>query len=231
MSDNKDEGEILMLQGYPFYMKQPKEKMDQLFSKYEAILKKSLGKDVVAVYSMGSGAIPGMVGSPMLDILLAMKNYPITESQMAKLKELNLGLIGDGKSPHDPNDTWFQNLDFPTSDNFDEFKLNGQFPPDGHLGRLSVHVVHYQNPWIEKALCFVEYLTKNQKAFDKYRIVKVEGAKLQSDIAEKEAVESDNSGISPFRKYKMHKSAVVAELMEESRKWKEEGNFKMPKIL
>ena len=52
-------------------------------------------------------------------------------------------------------------------------------------GRLSVHVVHYQNPWIEKALCFVEYLTKNQKAFDKYRIVKVEGAKLQSDIAEK----------------------------------------------
>ena len=66
-------------------MKQPKEKMDQLFSKYEAILKKSLGEDVVAVYSMGSGAIPGMVGSPMLDILLAMKKYPITESQMAKV--------------------------------------------------------------------------------------------------------------------------------------------------
>ena len=82
MCDNNGEGEILMLQGYPFYMKQPKEKMDRLFSKYENILRKSLGDDVVAVYSMGSGAIPGMVGSPMLDILLALKNSPPTEAQV-----------------------------------------------------------------------------------------------------------------------------------------------------
>ena len=134
MCDNSGDGEILMLQGYPFYMKQPKEKMDRLFSKYETLLKKYLGDDVVAIYNMGSGAIPGMVGSPMVDILLVMKNYPPTEAQISKMKELNIGLMGDGKSPHDPNDTWFQNLDLPTQDDFDEFKLNGECPPDGHLG-------------------------------------------------------------------------------------------------
>jgi len=37
--------------------------------------------------------------------------------------------------------------------------------------------------------------------------------------------------VSPFKKYKMHKAAVVSELMEESKKWREEGNFKLPEIL
>ena len=93
MSDNHDEGEILMLQGKsglcPFYMKQPKERMDRLFSKYENLLRKSLGDDVVAVYAMGSGAIPGMAGSPMVDILLAMKNSPPTDAQVKSNCKLN----------------------------------------------------------------------------------------------------------------------------------------------
>ena len=62
--------------------KQPKERMDRLFSKYENLLRKSLGDDIVAVYAMGSGAIPGMAGSPMVDILLAMKNSPPTDAQV-----------------------------------------------------------------------------------------------------------------------------------------------------
>ena len=84
---DSNQGEIIMLEGYPFYMKQPTDKMNNLLTKYESILRQSLGDDVVAVYSMGSGAIPGMVGSPMADILLAMKNAPPTEEQFAKLKE------------------------------------------------------------------------------------------------------------------------------------------------
>lgn len=226
---DSNEGEIIMLEGsnspYPFYMKQPTEKMKILFTKYESILRQALGDDFVAAYSMGSGAIPGMVGSPMTDILLTMKNAPPTEDQLAKLKEINIGLIGDGNSPHDPGDTWFQNLDFPIQDNFDDYKINGEFPGDGHLGRLVVHFVHYKNPWIKGALCFVEYLTQNQEAFAKYRDVKVEGAKILSSGGKK-----DDDGKSPFFKYKMHKSAVVKELMEESNKWGEEGNFKLPQV-
>merc|ERR1712223_1077691 len=79
----KDDGEILMLEGssgfYPFYMKQPTERMNRLFKKYETLLRKQLGNEVVGVYPMGSGAIPGMIGSPMIDILLVMKNSPPTE--------------------------------------------------------------------------------------------------------------------------------------------------------
>jgi len=243
MADNSDEGEILMLQGKsglcPFYMKQPKERMDRLFSKYENLLRKGLGDDVVAVFAMGSGAIPGMAGSPMVDILLAMKNSPPTEAQMAKLKELNLGLIGDILgSPHDPNDTWFQNLDFPTGDNFDEFKVDGKFPPDGYLGRLSVHSMHYQNPFIGNTLCFVEYLSQNKEAFNKYQDVKIEGARMQSANLEKKeenaSTESSDAGPkkpSPFFQYKMHKHGVVKELVEECKKWREAGNFKPPAIL
>ena len=228
--ETNDEGEVLMLQGYPFYMKQPKEKMDRVYEKYENLLRKNLGDKIVEVYPMGSGAIPGMVGSPMTDILLVMKNYPPTEDQIWKLKQLNIVFMGDGRSPHDPNDTWFHNLDFPPQENFDEFKVNGKFPPEGHLGRLSVHFVHYKSTWMERALCFVEYLSKNKEAFDKYRDVKIQGARIQSE--NKETKEENKYGLpSSFLQYKMHKQAVVHELMDETKKWREAGNFKLPKAL
>merc|ERR1712025_508116 len=135
-----DEGEIMMIQAtsglYPFYKTQPTEKMTRLFKKYELLLRKQLGDEVVGVYPMGSGAITGMIGSPMIDILLVMKNSPPTEKQMEKLNELNIGLIGDGNSPHDKYDAWFQNLAFLPHENFDVFKLDGKHPPNGHLGRL-----------------------------------------------------------------------------------------------
>ena len=224
-----DEGEILLLAGYPFYMKQPTERMSKLFDKYETILRQVLGSEVVGVYSMGSGAIPGMVGSPMIDILLAMRNAPPTEVQLSKLKEIGVGLIGDGKSPHDPSDTWFQNLDFPTEGNFEEFKVNGAHPPDGYLGRLIVHFCPYQSQFVHNSLCYVEYLKQNQDAFNRYRDVKIEGARMQCDGNE---IKADQSGMSAFRKYKMHKTKVVKELIEESKTWGEkEENFNLPREL
>ena len=234
MGDNnkekQDDGEVLMLQAskglYPFYMKQPTEKMNRLFKKYEALLMKQLGDDVVGVYPMGSGAIPGMVGSPMIDILLVMKNSPPTEEQLEKLKELNIGLIGDGNSPHDKDDTWFQNLAFPTQDNFDEYKVNGEHPPDGYLGRLVMHFSPYHSEWVRTVLCFVQYLSQDEGAFKRYRDVKVEEAEIQSKA------EKDESGKSTaFFKYKMHKNDVAKQLLDESKEWMEAGNFKLPQEL
>ena len=63
--------------------------MDLLFSKYESLLRKTLGDDVVAAYSMGSAAIPGMVGSPMIDILLCLKNAPPTGAQVRGICKSN----------------------------------------------------------------------------------------------------------------------------------------------
>ena len=230
INDKQDDGEVLMLQAskglYPFYMKQPTEKMNRLFKKYEALLKKQLGDEVVGVYPMGSGAIPGMVGSPMIDILLVMKNSPPTEEQLEKLKELNIGLIGDGNSPHDKDDTWFQNLAFPTQDNFDEYKVNGEHPPDGYLGRLVMHFSPYHSEWVRTVLCFVQYLSQDEGAFKRYRDVKVEGAEIQSKA------EKDESGKSTaFFKYKMHKNDVAKQLLDESKEWMEAGNFKLPQEL
>ena len=210
---------------YPFYMKQPTEQMNRLFKKYEVLLKKQLKDEVVGVYPMGSGAIPGMIGSPMIDILLVMKNSPPTEEQIEKLKELNIGLIGDGNSPHDKDDTWFQNLAFPPQDNFDEFKVNGQHPPDGYLGRLVIHFSPYHSEWVRTVLCFVQYLTENEDAFKRYRDVKAEGAKIQSEAAK------DESGKSAFFQYKMHKNDVAKQLLDESKKWMEDGHFKLPQEL
>ena len=226
---NIDEGEVLMLQGFPFHMKQPKERMDRVFEKYETVLRKALGDQIVAVCQMGSGAIPGMVGSPMTDILLAMKNYPPTKDQIDQLKQLNIVFMGDGSSPHDPNDTWFHNVDFPSQEDFEEFMINGKFPPGGHLGRLLIHFVHFQNPWIESALCFVEYLSQNKEAFSRYRDVKIEGATLQTGPMETK--EDNTYGLpSSFLNYKLHKVAVVKELTEESKIWREAGNFKLPQV-
>jgi len=45
-------------------------------------------------------------------------------------------------------------------------------------------------------------MKQNEEAFAKYRDIKVEGAMIQSSGKTKE---EDESGISPFRKYKMQK--------------------------
>ena len=43
---------------------------------------------------------------------------------------------------------------------------------------------------------------------------------------------ADQSGMSAFRKYKMHKTKVVMDLIEESKTWGEkEGNFNFPREL
>ena len=101
-----DEDEVIMLQKsemssssetvqYPFYMKQPTEKMERLFLKYKEILEKTLGESIVSINPMGSGAIPRMPGTHMIDIIVAIKNYPPAAEQLEALKSLNI--ISQGK--------------------------------------------------------------------------------------------------------------------------------------
>ena len=60
--------------------------MEDLFDKYKYVLKQALKEDAVGIYMVGSGAIPGMPGGPMIDIAVAAKNYPPTPEQMQKMK-------------------------------------------------------------------------------------------------------------------------------------------------
>jgi GrpB-like predicted nucleotidyltransferase (UPF0157 family) len=188
-----DEDEVIMLRmsemssssetvQYPFYMKQPTEKMERLFLKYKEILEETLGESVVSINQMGSGAIPGMPGTHVIDIIVAMKNYPPTGEQLETLKTINIGLAGNGtgKSPHDPNDTWMMAEDFPPQGDFEEFKVDGKFPPEGILGGMVMHLVHYTNPFLIRNLAYVEYLKANEDAFRRYKDVKVQGARLSA---------------------------------------------------
>merc|ERR1712002_273457 len=205
---------------YPFYTKQPTEKMFRLFNKYKEIFLKRLGESLVSVKQMGSGAIPGMAGSAMIDILMVVKNYPLTAEQMKTLQDLNMSLMFRGKGPQGPDDTWMRSFDFPPDGDFAEFKVDGSFPPEGHLGRITVHIVHYSCPWVVKYLAYVEYLKANEDAFRRYRDVKIQKAKMGAD--------QNVQGGSTFHKYKHHKSAVVLELMDEALAWKEKNGIKFP---
>jgi len=228
-----DEDEVIMLQmsgwgtsteavQHPFYMKQPTEKMERLFLKYKEVLEKTLGESIVSINQMGSGAIPGMPGMRMIDIIVAIKNYPPTGEQMEALKSLNIGLAGNGtgKSPHDPNDTWMMSQDFPPQGDFEEFKVDGKYPPPGNLGGMVMHLVQYTNPFLIRALAFVEYLKANADAFRRYKDVKVQGARLSSSRNADDA--------NTFIKYKMGKTAIVKELQGEALVWKEQNGIQFP---
>ena len=61
------------------------------------------------------------------------------------------------------------------------------------------------------------------------RDVKIQGAKLQT--GDMETKEDNDYGLpSSFLNYKLHKAAVVKELMEESKIWGEAGNFILPQV-
>ena len=133
---------------YPFYTKQPTEKMIRLFDMYKKIFEEKFGDALFSVNQMGSGAIKGMVGSPLIDMIVAIKNYPPTAEQLEVMKELNIVFMKGGKAPHAPDDTWMCSIDFPPGEDFDEYKIDGKFPPEGHLGRIVVHLIKHTNPFV-----------------------------------------------------------------------------------
>ena len=67
-----------------------------------------------------------------------------------------------GKSPHAEEDTWMISHDFPPGVDMEEFKVNGGYPSDGHLGMVCLHLVQTSNPFVPKALAFVEYLKSDK---------------------------------------------------------------------
>lgn len=208
---------------YPFYLRQPTEKMNRLFHKYKEIFKNALGDSLVSVNQMGSGAIPGMPGNLAIDVVVAIKNYPPTEEQLQALHLVNIEKNGDGKSPHAADDTWMHNFDFPPGGDFEEFKVDGKFPHAGHVGTIVVHLLHYTNPFVVKALAYVEYLKANKDAFKRYRDVKIQGARMSAN--------GSNNDENAFIKYKKHKFLIVKELMDEALTWKETNGIKFPEEL
>merc|ERR1711962_1554146 len=232
MEDSKEKGnteDVIWMEAkslgsptpHPFYLTQPTEKVNQIFTKYKKLFEETLGDGLFSVIKIGSGAIPGMVGTPAIDIIIILKEYPPTAAQMGAMKRLNITpnqLLP--KSPHAQEDTWMRSTDFPPGNHFDEFKVDGKFPLPGHLGGIVVHMVHRSNPWVIQAQAFVEYLKVNEDAFRRYKDAKLEGVRLG------EGGNPDTPGGDAFIKYKIHKAAFVKELMNEAMLWKEKNGVK-----
>mmetsp|Transcript_10334 Transcript_10334/g.22500 ORF Transcript_10334/g.22500 Transcript_10334/m.22500 type:complete len:206 (-) Transcript_10334:54-671(-) len=155
--------DILWLGDYPFYTIQPTAEMDDAFERNSARVQAALGADqVVSISRIGSSAVVGMPGTPVVDMVAVCKAWPPTAAQVHALSDM--GFDDHGLAPHAGEDRWFYGGD------------EGAAP--GTLGRSVVHVVREGNPWVAEAEAFVAYLSAVPEAFSAYRMVKLEGARL-----------------------------------------------------
>eukprot|EP00966_Prymnesium_polylepis_P070099 1629786-Prymnesium_polylepis.1 len=93
-----------MLGDYPFYSQQPTAMMDEVFAENEARVRACLG-DTVTVHRIGSSAIRGMPGTPVIDMLAAVPIWPPSKEQLGSLAAE--GFESKGMASHAPDDMWF----------------------------------------------------------------------------------------------------------------------------
>ena len=205
-----DEGEIIMLGAYPFYTKQPTAAMEAVFARNEEKIRQALGDGslqgrLLAIHRIGSSAIKGMPGTPVVDMLAVTREWPPDEAQLAALAAA--GFEAKGRADHAADDLWF-------------FGGDG---PSGTLGRSVLHVVKEGNPWAKESLDFVFYLShpKHRDAFDAYAAVKLEGARLAVDGQEGQKLSE----------YKRRKHAVCMEVMEKAKQFAAAGGGGVPAVL
>ncbi|XP_066920991.1 uncharacterized protein [Clytia hemisphaerica] len=151
-----EQNEFVMIDSIPFYFTQPKEILHKLQAEFTELLKGVLGDDLLAIHPVGSGAIPDMPGTPVIDLAMFMKNFPPTEEQKTKLKEVGIEVLFD-PAPHSDQDVFFMSTN----------------------KECGIHFLKYDNEWVKGALAFVQYLTQNEAPFNKYRQTKLQGAAMQ----------------------------------------------------
>ncbi len=78
---------MIMLGDYPFYIVQPTEEMDKVFEANAEMVRKALGDSLTSIRRVGSSAIKGMPGTPVVDLCACVKEFPLSEGQLAALAE------------------------------------------------------------------------------------------------------------------------------------------------
>lgn len=139
---------------------------------------------------VGSSAIKGMPGSPIVDLAIVIATLPPAAPILTALE--SIGYDYRGAAPHDRNDHW---------------AMGGE-GPKGHLGRVVLHITPSGSDFVDHAVAFVDYCNQNKQAFDSYAEVKLKGARLAMESAENR-----------HRTYKMTKHKVVSRLLAEAKEW------------
>jgi GrpB-like predicted nucleotidyltransferase (UPF0157 family) len=196
--DDGAEAEVLMLGAYPFYTTQPTAAMDDVYARNEEKVRQALGDGslqgrLLAIHRIGSSAINGLPGTPVVDMLAVTREWPPDAAQLAALQAA--GFEAKGLADHAEDDMWF-------------FGGDG---PSGTLGRCVLHVVREGNAFVKHSLDFVCYVShpKHRDAFDAYAAVKLEGARLALDGEEGQKLSE----------YKRRKHAVCMEVMTKANAW------------
>jgi len=192
---NKIVGDIVMLGVYPFYIKQaPVDQLLDSFDRNSERIYRVLGEECLEIFHMGSTAIKGMPGTPIVDLMAVCRSPNEPNQSQKKLLE-NEGFAYQGEAPHTNGDFWFFGGD-PTSQ-------------PGTMGRAVLHVVAQGNPFIDESKAFVDYCNAIPSAFDRYSTVKLEGAKLAINGEEGQKLSE----------YKVFKSNTVNVIMKEASIW------------
>eukprot|EP01060_Flectonema_neradi_P030756 TRINITY_DN4531_c0_g1_i2.p1 TRINITY_DN4531_c0_g1~~TRINITY_DN4531_c0_g1_i2.p1 ORF type:complete len:213 (+),score=43.46 TRINITY_DN4531_c0_g1_i2:54-641(+) len=185
-------GETIYLAGYPFMTAGPDPAcVKAIFEEGTNKFKACIGDRLARSSRMGSSAIPGMPGTPVTDILIELKEWPIPEVELKKLQEAGFEFKGC-PSPHYEQDQWF---------------FGGEGKP-GHLGRVVIHVVPENCDFAKEMRAFVEYVTNTPCAFEAYSKVKLQGAK---------ELEGESDG--RLLEYKKFKHDVVMRIKSECTEW------------
>jgi GrpB-like predicted nucleotidyltransferase (UPF0157 family) len=187
--------DIVMLGVYPFHVKQaPFNQLLDSFDRYSECIYRALGEECLEIFHMGSTAIKGMPGTPIVDIIAVCRS-PNEPNQSQKKRLENEGFAYQGEAPHTNGDFWFFGGD-PTSQ-------------PGTIGRAVLHVIAQGNPFIDENKAFVDYCNTIPSAFDRYAKVKLDGVKLAINGEEGQKLSE----------YKVFKSNTVLEIMKEANKW------------
>jgi len=187
----------------PFYSVQPTAEIAAVYEKESARIVEALGEALRAgPMHMGSSAIRGMPGSPIVDVVVAVDQLPPPPEAIAALELA--GYAYRGPAPHDSEDHWAMGGD----------------GAKGHLGRVVLHITIPDSRFLRGARAFVDYCNSadGKEAFDAYAAVKIEGAALAGE----QSAPGKGQGKDPRHiTYKMHKGRVVQQVLAEAKAWQQ----------
>ena len=121
-----------------------------IFKGESRLLKGAMGRNCMAIWHIGSTAVPGMMAKPVIDILVAVKDLEQVDACSEKMEELGYEALGENGIPGR------------------RFFRKGGVQPTHH-----VHVYENTNQAeIQRHLAVVEYLAANEKRREEYSELK-----------------------------------------------------------
>eukprot|EP00548_Thalassiothrix_antarctica_P000712 CAMPEP_0194142634 /NCGR_PEP_ID=MMETSP0152-20130528/11861_1 /TAXON_ID=1049557 /ORGANISM="Thalassiothrix antarctica, Strain L6-D1" /LENGTH=207 /DNA_ID=CAMNT_0038841659 /DNA_START=180 /DNA_END=803 /DNA_ORIENTATION=+ len=192
-STDENEGGVIMLSGYPFYLRGADPKaLAEVADKNRVLLESIFSSQMKSFNRMGSSTIDGLAGTPVCDIVVELSPWPMTDETKGKMAIAGYEYKGVGS--HTSQDEWF---------------FGGEGKP-GHLGRVVLHTVPEGSEFVRDMNAFVEYVKTHPNAFQRYNDVKVKGAVCMS----KKSMEDGK-----LLGYKREKAEVCDKIKEEAIDW------------